>query len=338
MPMAEPNEDIQLLLTFDMTFDKYTMPVYTNTAKLYSVSSAPTLTPKEAKKILALHQTICNNQENYFLLSHNVSHTYNMPMTVVRKLGENVVSLKVLNVLELLMIFATNSNAIFRQPTEATKPFAIPLDFFRIDDFNLNQTEAEIIKSLNILKTVGLIDDFAYSDNRFIINANVIAKSIKQYSYKQNLHHYRNLDLKQQAYVYTFLNYLRYVKNIRKVETTKNIAGNEIRNTVMADKLTITLEGLIYNLELEEYMHDMTNLATILNTLQNIGIREGLLNLPINATPATKETVKYLLSHRDRLHEFFVLNTGEEKPKELVDNYSFFNMDSRSGRMPMIRK
>lgn len=337
MQTAEPNEDIQLIDTFEISFNKYTMPVYTNTAKLYSVTSAPTLTPKEAKKILSLYQAIQENQENYFLLSNNVSHTYNMPMSVVRKLGENVISLKALNVLELIMIFASNSNAIFRQTTEAVKPFAIPFDFFKLEDFSLNQTEAKIINSLNELKATGLIDDFDYCDNRFVIHANVIARSIKQYSYKQNLHHYRNLDLQKQYYVYTFLNYVRYVKNIKHTETSTDLAGDEIKKFVKADKLTITLEGLIYNLELEEYMHDMTHLASILNTLQSIGIREDLLKLPNTPTPATKETVKYLLSHRDSLHEFFVLNTGEEKPKNIIDSYSFFSMDSRSGRKLVYR-
>ena len=332
MQTAEPNDDIQLVDTFEISFNKYTMPVYTNTAKLYSVTSAPTLTPKEARKILSLYQTIRENQENYFLLSNNVSHIYNMPMSVVRKLGENVISLKALNVLELIMIFASNSNAIFRQTTEAVKPFAIPIDFFKLEDFSLNQTEAKIIKSLNELKAIGLIDDFDYCDNRFVIHANVIARSIKQYSYKQNLHHYRNLNLQKQYYVYTFLNYVRYVKNIKHTETSTDLAGNEIKKFVKADKLTTTLEGLIYKLDLEEYMHDMTHLATILNTLQSIGIREGLLKFPNNPAPATKETVRYLLSHRDRLHEFFILNTGEEKPKNIIDSSSFFSLDSRSGR------
>ena len=332
MQTAEPNEDIQLIDTFEISFNKYTLPAYTNTAKLYSVTSAPTLTPKEAQKILSLYQTIKENQENYFLLSHHVLHTYNMPMSVVRKLGENVISLKALNVLELIMIFASNSNAIFRQSTEAIKPFVIPIDFFKLEDFSLNQTEAEIIDSLGVLKSIGLVDEFDCYDNRFVIHANIIARSIKQYSYKQNLKHYRNLALQKQYYVYTFLNYVRYVKNIKHTETSRDLTGNEIKKSVKADRLTITLEGLIYNLELEEYLHDITHLANILNTLQSIGIREGLLKLPNNPTPATKETVKYLLSHRDSLHEFFILNTDEEKPKNIINSNSFFSIDSRSGR------
>ena len=55
MQTAEPNDDIQLVDTFEISFNKYTMPVYTNTAKLYSVTSAPTLTLKEARKILSLY-------------------------------------------------------------------------------------------------------------------------------------------------------------------------------------------------------------------------------------------------------------------------------------------
>ena len=238
-------------------------------------------------------------------------------MTILRLLGENVVSLKALNILELILIFATNSTAIYRQSTEDIKPFAIPLEFFSIDDFNLHQTKNEIINSLKELQSIGLINKFKVLDEVFIIDSNIISKSIKQYSYKQCLHYYKGLDLHQREYVYTFLNYLRYVRNIEHTETIKDLTGNELKKKVKSEKLTITLEGLIYNLELEDYMHDLTRIATILDVLQQVGIQEGLLNMPVNQTPITKETVKYLLANRDKIHEYFTLNqndiTKEEK-------------------------
>ena len=315
--LKEQNEHLQLVDTFELTFNKYTLPTYTNTARLYSVVSAPILTKKEVKKILELHRNIQENKDNYFLLSNNVTHSYNMPMTILRLLGENVVSLKALNILELILIFATNSTAIYRQTNDDIKPFAIPLEFFSIDDFNLNQTKNEIINSLKELQSIGLINKFKVLDEVFIIDSNIISKSIKQYSYKQCLHYYKGLDLHQREYVYTFLNYLRYVRNIEHTETIKDLTGNELKKKVKSEKLTITLEGLIYNLELEDYMHDLTRIATILDVLQQVGIQEGLLNMPVNQTPITKETVKYLLANRDKIHEYFTLNqndiTKEEK-------------------------
>ena len=315
--LKEQNEHLQLVDTFELTFNKYSLPTYTNTARIYSVFTAPTLIKKEVKKILELHQNIQENKDNYFLLSNNVTHAYNMPMTILRLLGENVVSLKALNILELILIFATNSTAIYRQSTEDIKPFAIPLEFFSIDDFNLNQTKNEIINSLKELQSIGLINKFKVLDEVFIIDSNIISKSIKQYSYKQCLHYYKGLDLHQREYVYTFLNYLRYVRNIEHTETIKDLTGNELKKQVKSEKLTITLEGLIYNLELEDYMHDLTRIATILDVLQQVGIQEGLLNMPVNQTPITKETVKYLLANRDKIHEYFTLNqndiTKEEK-------------------------
>lgn len=328
--LAEPNKHIQLLDTFELSFNKYTLPTYTNTAKLYSIQSAPTLTPKEVKKILELHQRVIDNQENYFLLSNNVSHTYNMPMTVLRKLGENVISLKALNILELLMVFATNSSAIYRQPNEDIRPFVIPVDFFNFDDFNLNQTNDEIINSLKELRAIGLINNVDCVENIFVIHSNIITKSIKQYSYKQTLGYYKNLNIHQQEYVYTFINYLRYVKNIEHLETITDLTEKEVKRKVKAEKLTVSLEGLIYNLDLENYMHDLTRLSAILEVLQQVGIQQGLLVAPLNPQPITKEVIKYLLSYRDKLQEFFVLNMNELKIEDLNITTSYYDTNISS--------
>lgn len=324
-PLAEPNEDLQLIDTFELPFTKYTLPTYTNTARLYSVTSAPVLTPKEVNKILSLYETITANKNSYFLLSNSISLAYNMPMSILRILGENVISLKALNILELIMVFATNSSAIYRQPTEDIKHFAIPVDFFYHDDFDIKQTADELINSINELKSIGLINAFEYVEGKFIINANIIVKSIKQYSYKQELKYYRSLGLHQQNYVYTFINYLRYVKNIKHIETTTDISGNTIKQPIKAKALTITLEGLMYNLELDKYIHDLTHIATILDVLKHVGIEQGLLLIPSNIQSTTKDLVRYLLNHRDRLHEFFVLNPDEKNRVDSKSSTSYCN-------------
>lgn len=338
-PLSEPNSDIQLLNSFDLYFNKFTLPTYTNKASLYSVTSAPILTQKQIDKVLKLHEKIVANENNYFLLSSNISLNYNMPMTILRLLGENVIPLKVLNVLELILTYATNSSAIYRQPNDELKGFTIPLDFFQHEDFSLNQTETEIQSSLDELRSIGLINNFKLIKDCFYISSNIIIKSIKQYSYKQPLGYYRNLNLHQQDYAYTFLNHIRHIKNISIKETKKDLTGNETTTTVKAEKLTITLEGLMYNLGLESSLHDKSRLATILSNLLEIGIREKLLLQPNNPTlPTGKELVRYLLSNRDKLHEFFVLNPNDENREETSKVSTFYAPVSIQGRTTLVQR
>lgn len=326
--LAEENPEMQPVENFNLVFDKYTLPTYTNRAGLYSVTAAPTLTRKQLEKVLELHQKIADNAESYFLLSHNISHRYNMPMTVLRILGENVISLRALNVLELLLVYATNSNAIYRQSNDTIKPIIIPVDFFNLEDFELNQSPNHIMESLEELENIGLVNNFSLYEDAFIINSNIIIKSIKQYSYRQQQGYYNNMNLQQQNYVYTFVNYLCYVKNINKREVTQDIIGQTTEINVRADKLTISLEGLLYNLELENYFHDFNYLIDVLNKLQQVGIWHGLL-IPSNQ-PANKELVKYLLNNRDKLHTFFQLNSKERR-EDISTASSFYN-PSVSGR------
>lgn len=324
-PLTEHNSDIQLIDSFGLHFTKFTLPTYTNKASLYTATSAPILTHKQINKVLELHEKIIANENSYFLLSNNVSLNYNMPMTVLRLLGENVLPLKALNLLELILTYATNSSAIYRQPNDELKGFAISLDFFQHEDFDLNQSEDKILSTLTELMSIGLINSFDFVEDVFYISSNIIVKSIKQYSYKQPLGYYRNLDLHQQDYAYTFLNLIRYIKNISHKETKKDVTGNETTTTVKAEKLTITLEGLIYNLELGEYLHDRGRIATILTNLQELGIREKLLIQPNNPNlPTGNELVRYLLSNRDKLHEFFILNPNEEVRVDLNKLSSFY--------------
>lgn len=337
-PLSEPNDDIRLIDTFRLHFTKFTLPTYTNKASLYSVTLAPILTQKQINKVLELHEKIIANEDSYFLLSNNVSLNYNMPMTLLRLLGENVIPLKALNLLELILTYATNSSAIYRQPNDTIKGFAIPLDFFQHEDFNLSQSKEEILSSITELNKIGLINSFKILEDILYIDSNIIVKSIKQYSYKQPLGYYRNLGLHQQDYAYTFLNHIRHIKNISIKETKKDVTGNET-TTVKAEKLTITLEGLIYNLELGEYLHDRSRLTTILTNLQELGIREKLLLQPNNPNlPQGKELVKHLLSNRDKLHEFFVLNPNEEIRDEASKISSFYAPANAQGRTTLVQR
>ena len=338
-PLTEPNNDIQLIDTFDLHFNKFTLPTYTNKASLYSATSAPILTKKQIDKVLELHEKIVTNQDTYFLLSNNVSLNYNMPMTLLRLLGENVISLKALNLLELILTYATNSSAIYRQPNDIIKGFAIPLDFFQHEDFDLNQSKEEILSNLIELKSIGLINNFKLIEDIFYIDCNIIVKSIKQYSYKQSLGYYRTLDLHQQDYAYTFLNHIRYIKNISNKATKKDVAGNETTTTVKAEKLTITLEGLMYYLGLESSLHDRNRIASILTNLLDLGLREKLLLQPNSPTlPQGKELVRYLLSNRDKLHEFFILNPSDENREEASKVSSFYAPTSLQGRTTLVQR
>lgn len=337
-PLSEPNDDIRLIDTFRLHFTKFTLPTYTNKASLYSVTLAPILTQKQINKVLELHEKIIANEDSYFLLSNNVSLNYNMPMTLLRLLGENVIPLKALNLLELILTYATNSSAIYRQPNDTIKGFAIPLDFFQHEDFSLNQTKTEILSSIIELKEIGLINSFDFVEDIFYISSNIIVKSIKQYSYKQPLGYYRNLDLHQQDYAYTFLNLIRYIKNISHKEIKKDNTGNETSTVVKAEKLTKTLDGLIYYLGLEKSLHDRGRIATILTNLQELGIREKLLIQPNNPNlPTGNELVRYLLSNRDKLHEFFILNPNEEVREDL-NKLSSFYAPSVQGRTTLVQR
>lgn len=319
---SEPIQEFQVQDTFELNFNKYTLPTYTNRASLYSVGNTPILTLKAIKKLKEMHEKVVNNENNYFLLSNNISFTYNTPMTILRKLGENVISLKALNILELILIYATNSSCLFRQSCDEVKLFAIPCDFFNLEDFKLNQTNEEITNSLQELKLIGLINNFDFSndDNTFVILSNIIATSIKQYSYKQELHYYSNMSIQQKHYIYTFINYLRYVKNISKKTTVKDPSGNEIQRIDKATSLTITFEGLLYNLELEDYIHDHSRLATVLQDLLLTGLEQGLLINQISFQKIDNKVVKYLLTNRDKLHEVFIINPNETKLSNTLNN------------------
>lgn len=320
VPLKEPNNELQLVDSFEIVFKATTLPNFTNRANLYSLANGevPPLAPKELNKILELHNRIVENEDTYFLLSNHINHTYNMPMTILRILGENIFSLKALSLLELILIYASNSSALFRPKNEEIKSFVIPLDFFNLEDFELNQTLDEIKNSLKELKNNKLISGFEFVDDTLIINAPIIVKSIKQYSYTRMLHHHRNLDLSQRKYVYTFLNYLRYIKNIKRKEVKTNADGvEELTRIIASDKLMVSLEGLLYQLELDHYIHDHKRLCELLNVLQKEGARNWLL---MPREEITLEEIRRLLSRRSHLSDVFILNNLNDVPEDIDEH------------------
>ena len=328
-PLRKGNKDIQLVDSFEIVFKATTLPNFTNRANLYTVKQAPILAQKEIKKILELHARVVNNQNNYFLLSNHVTHVYNMPTSILRILSENVFSLKSLNVLELIMIYASNSSALFRSTNEEIKPFKIPIDFFKHEDFELNQSVDNILNSLKELRQNKLIAGFELVEEAFIINAPIIVKSIKQWSYRRYLHHYRELDIHQRSYVYTFLDYLRYVMNIKYTKVEENSQGIEVQTVSKAERLTISIEGLLYQLELEDYIHDHTHLAKIFNVLREHAIRQSLISF---IEPITANDIKRLISFRCELGDLFKLNNidvPELKTKTSISQ-SYYNEFGRN--------
>ena len=335
LQQLQPIDDIKIVDTFELEFTKSTLPTYTNRASLFTVNTAPVLAPKELEKVLSLSERILVNQNNYFLLSNSITHTYNAPMTIIRILGENVIPLNALNLLELILTYATNSSAVFRNKTDELRPFIIPFDFFSNDDFELNQSIDEILSSLAELQAINLVNSYKFDSETitFEIVSNVITKSIKQYSYTQPIGYYKSLKLHQQDYCYTFVNYLQYVLNATKSELTENV---EVQNTTTTKQLSICLDSLLYNLEQHKYIDDHTRIAQVLNNLYQAGMNVFLLKPTF--MQIDNSAVKDMLAHKDRLHEYFILDTDQkakERFKAFEELITLVNLDVKpsQGRM-----
>ena len=335
LQQLQPIDDIKIVDTFELEFTKSTLPTYTNRASLFTVNTAPVLAPKELEKVLSLSERILVNQNNYFLLSNSITHTYNAPMTIIRILGENVIPLNALNLLELILTYATNSSAVFRNKTDELRPFIIPFDFFSNDDFELNQSIDEILSSLAELQAINLVNSYKFDSETitFEIVSNVITKSIKQYSYTQPIGYYKSLKLHQQDYCYTFVNYLQYVLNTTKSELAENV---EVQNTTTTKQLSICLDSLLYNLEQHKYIDDHTRIAQVLNNLYQAGMNAFLLKPTF--MQIDNSAVKDMLAHKDRLHEYFILDTDQkakERFKAFEELITLVNLDVKpsQGRM-----
>ena len=297
-------EDIKLFLDgVSIPVCKYNIPSFNKATTLHTLYTPPILTKKQTNIIIDVANMLKDNEDSYILLSEDINLVYNMPMNILNILGENVLPLSALSVLEVIMTYATNSSAVYRQKNDCIKLFKIPILFFNNPDFHFQQSKEDIIKSLDELLGIGLIDDYICENDNFIINSHLIVKSIKQYSYTQHIGFYSSLELQQQEYVYTFINYVNWIRNLnyfKKDEETGKYT------TYKADRLTIPLSSLIYNLDLIKYKSDHTALGKMLTNCLHIGLKCGLL-IYQGFDDVAPSMVKNLLHHRDNLQQVFAL-------------------------------
>ena len=302
-------EIIPFLNGITINLTKYNIPSFNKATTLHTLYTPPTLTKKQVNVILDVAKRLNKNNDFYILLGDEISLVYNMPMNILNILGENVLSLSALSLLEVIMVYATNSSAVYRQKNDCVKSFKIPLEFFSNSDFHFNQSKEDIIKNLEALLEIGLIDDYICEDDNFIIDSHLIVKQIKQYSYKQHIGFYRGLELKQQEYVYTFINYVNWIKNLNYFKKD-NETGKY--TTYRAEVLTIPLSSLLYNLDLVKYKSDHIALAKMLTNCLRAGIKCDLLQYQ-GLDEIAPSVVNNLLHHRDNFREVFVLKAYKKK-------------------------
>lgn len=305
---TDNNEEIIPFLSgITITLTKYNIPSFNKATTLHTLYTPPTLTKKQVNIILDVAERLNNSKDFYILLGDEISLVYNMPMNILNILGENVLSLSALSLLEVIMVYATNSSAVYRQKNDCIKAFNIPLEFFSNPDFHFKQSKDDIISNLEALLEVGLIDDYFCEDDNCIIDSHLIVKSIKQYSYKQHIGFYRGLELKQQEYVYTFINYVNWIKNLNYFKKDDETGKY---TTYRADKLTIPLSSLIYNLDLIKYKNDHVALGKMLTNCLQAGYKCNLL-IYQGLDEIAPSIVKNLLQHRDNFKDVFVLKPNK---------------------------
>ena len=300
-------EIIPFLNGITINLTKYNIPRFNKATTLHTFDTPPTLTKKQVNLIIDVAKQLTDNKDFYILLGNEINLVYNMPMNILNVLGENVISLSALSLLEVIMVYATNSSAVYRQKNDCIKLFNIPLEFFNNPDFHFNQSKEDIISNLEALLEVGLIDDYICEDDNFIINSHLIVKQIKQYSYKQHIGFYRGLELKQQEYVYTFINYVNWIKNLNYFKKDDETGKY---TTYRADKLTIPLSSLIYNLDLIKYKNDHVALGKMLTNCLLAGYKCDLL-VNQGLDEIAPSVVKNLLQHRDNFKDVFVLKPNK---------------------------
>lgn len=300
-------EIIPFLSGITITLTKYNIPSFNKATTLHTFDTPPTLTRKQINLIIDVAKQLTDNKDFYILLGNEINLVYNMPMNILNVLGENVLSLSALSLLEVIMVYATNSSAVYRQKNDCLKAFNIPLEFFSNPDFYFKQSKEDIISNLEVLLEVGLIDDYFCEDDNCIIDSHLIVKSIKQYSYKQHIGFYRGLELKQQEYVYTFINYVNWIKNLNYFKKDDETGKY---TTYRADKLTIPLSSLIYNLDLIKYKNDHVALGKMLTNCLLAGYKCDLL-VNQGLDEIAPSVVKNLLQHRDNFKDVFVLKPNK---------------------------
>lgn len=322
------SDDIQIVDTFEFVCSYKTLPTYTNRGNLYTVYTPPILTGKTIQKICNASDKIEQCKNTHYLLSDNVRTAYNMPLTVAKKLGENVISLPSLNLLEIIMCHSTNSSSVFAKKSDPIKPFHIPYNFFANEDFGLNQTIDEISSNLQELRSIGLINSFTFNPDTisFDIVSNIIQKSIKQHVLVQNIGYYKSFNLHQATYCLSFVNYLLYCAESIKARLPKSSSddtssSDETQATKPAPtpKLKVCLGKILYFLDQEEHMHDHTRIAQILNNCHSAGMKANLLEPLIQ--PISPNDVKRMLSYPESFSDYFVIHIASEEEKLLAQQY-----------------
>ena len=126
---------------------------------------------------------------------------------------------------------------------------------------------------------------------------------------------------------------MQYVLNV-KYTTTSKVADNvEDEKTTKVKQLKICLSSLLYNLELDEYIHDHNRIAQVLSNLYQAGLKAFLLKQI--SFEFNSRAVKDMIAHKDKLHEYFVLDIDQnskrqfEKCKDIV---TLINLDISSAK------
>lgn len=106
---TDEEEIIPLLDGVSINICKYDIPKFNKATTLHTFETPPTLTNKQANTIIDIANMLKDNKDFYFLLSDVINLEYNMPMNILNILGENVLPLSALSVLEVIMTYATTN-------------------------------------------------------------------------------------------------------------------------------------------------------------------------------------------------------------------------------------
>ena len=287
-----------------ITFTKTTLPKFCPKWSEYKLATLPQLTTKEIEQILSIDGDLYNNNGYYYPIN-KFTDKYRIPQTVCGILAKHVIPMNTRVVLERLLQVMSHSSAILDN-SELEQPYWYDFKLFSKDlKFTGRKAMKQdiIIKSLENLARIGLIDSFSLNNNKLIFTTHLITKHIRQ-QIKRNLGYYAQIPKSKQApFIATFIDYLWWIINCP--------AGYK--------KITICLETLFNNnLGLSRLLEEHRNseIAKILNTLRNIGQQYGLLDYALNTQDITSADVKYLLNNRTKLHTFLQIKTSNNEVKE----------------------
>lgn len=292
---------VQIYTNYALTFNKYQLPKFCPDWGNYRVASLPQLTEKHLTNIKAHARNVIDNEQVFFQIN-NLKPIYNAPLALSAKLGKTVLSINAHIVLEHLLQVMTHSSAVI----DNTYALVYVADYAKFRKAIALQgrhgtKDDTIINALEELKKHGIIDNYGIADNALLFETSLITKHIKQ-RIRRNMGYYSQLPhTKQAPYIAAFINYLNWIINC----------------PTHYEKLTIALDTLLCQLGMERLLTEHRNgeIAKILNTLRNVGIRYGLLQAP-GMGEITSADVKYLLQNRTELHKYMILHNNAENGKE----------------------